>query len=168
MRAVLVLGGRLLASGKASREFKKRMSAAVSLLAHGKADVLVISGGMTRIGFPSEAETGLALVPENLREKVLIETRSRSTLENIRYARGFLEGLAITSLVVVTSASHVPRARFLVKKFLPEMYAHTSFEGVGRATLAERVREFMLHCLAVIDPYNRVFLPLLKKWFRSG
>lgn len=166
MRVVLVLGSRLLASGRMSRMFIRRVERAVSLLSRDMADLLIIAGGATRTGFPTEAEAGLAYVPTEIAGRALIEIRSRSTSENIRYVRELLGDTPITSLIVVASASHIPRVRYLISRLWPEASAAASFEAVGQVTLLERVRECALLALAIIDPANKVFLPILKKWFR--
>ena len=168
MRVILVLGNKLLLSGAMSCKFRERVERAILVLSR-TGDMLVITGGTTRAGFQAEAEAGLSLVPENLKAKTRVETESKSTSENIKFSRELLSDIVtVESLVVVTSKSHVPRTRLLVKKFWPEVYPKTSFEEVGRSTATERFVEYVLCCLAIVDPNDRVFLPLLKKFFRNG
>jgi hypothetical protein len=155
MRVVLVLGDRLLPSGDVNDAFKARMCVGVSRLLRSRGDLLVISGGTTRAGFPSEAEASLSEVPPAMLPKVLLETRAKSTVENILYTKELLDGKLINSLTVVTSAAHVPRTKKIMKRLWADVYPKTSFKSVGRATRMERVVEFILRRLDTVDPKGR-------------
>lgn len=44
------------------------------------------------------------------------ETASASTSENIRFAKGILDRLGIESVLIVSDAYHLPRARLLARR----------------------------------------------------
>lgn len=171
MRIVLALGVRLRPTGHPGPRYMLRLEKAAKLMMRGDGDMLVLSGGRTRAGLPSEAEAGLMLLPDAVQRKTILETSAKTTSENIQRARRLLTklgGQAVESLTVVTSTEHVPRVRCLVRQCWPEVYERTSFVGVGEPEFRERVREFVLGVLARIDPYDRVFLAIPRKIFRHA
>lgn len=133
----------------------------------GKEDpLLVISGGVTRPGLPSEAEGAMALVPENLRSVVRLEKKSLSTRQNLRFTRELLRDTRIDSLIVVSGYGQEQRARFLFRTIWPEVFHKLSFESVGRDTFREYLLHKLLYLLTVIDPQEKVFLPMKKYVFK--
>lgn len=171
MRIVLALGVRLQSTGEPGPRYKLRLAKAAELLMSGTGDILVLSGGRTQAGLQSEAEVGLASLPEAVQRRTILETSAKTTSENIQHAKRLLTklgGQAVGSLVIVTSTEHVPRVRCLVRQFWPEVYGRTSFVGVGEPEFCERLREFVLRILARVDPYDRVFLVIPRKIFRNA
>lgn len=111
---ILVLGHRLEA-GAASREFVARLARALDLARrHPESRVLVL-GGATSPGAPSEAEVGRAwLVGQGLDPaRIGTETRSRHTLENLRNHREDSAGPGAEALV--TSRAHLHRACLMAR-----------------------------------------------------
>ena len=88
----------------------------------GIAEHLLLSGGNvftnTLTTEPPEAEDMLAImemlrVPE---EAIWLETKSRNTYENALYSRPLLEEQGIDTILLVTSAIHMPRSVALFEK----------------------------------------------------
>jgi uncharacterized SAM-binding protein YcdF (DUF218 family) len=88
----------------------------------GKADYILLSGGNvftdTLTTEPAEAEDMLAVmqmlnVPD---EAIWLETKSRNSYENALYSRYLLEDKNISTVLLVTSAIHMPRAVALFEK----------------------------------------------------
>jgi uncharacterized SAM-binding protein YcdF (DUF218 family) len=107
----LVLGVRLPPSGRPGRAFRARLARAAGLWAADPAARIVVLGGTRPPASLSEAAAGRAVliaagVPE---EAILLETRSRHTLENLRCYRADLapEGQPV---VLVTSRTHLARS----------------------------------------------------------
>lgn len=171
MRVVLALGVGLRATGEPGPRYRLRLARAAELLMNGTGDILVLSGGRTQASLPTEAEAGLASLPEAVQKRTILETSAKTTSENIQHTKRLLtrfDEQAMESLVVVTSTEHVPRVRYLVRQLWPEVYDRTSFVGVGEPEFRERVCEFALRILARVDPYNRVFLAIPRKIFRNA
>lgn len=90
---------------------------ATQLYRAGKAQRLVITGGNVypQKGFASEAEYAKQLllewgIPE---EAILIESESRTTAQNQQNLQGLISEQGIESILLVTSALHMPRSMSL-------------------------------------------------------
>jgi len=107
--AVVVLGAAQYA-GKPSPAFQRRLDHALALYRAGGVQTVVVTGGR-RPGDPhTEGEVGRSYlirlgIPA---EQVLAETRSRTTIENLRNARVYLP--PHTPITLVTDEAHAPRA----------------------------------------------------------
>lgn len=49
-------------------------------------------------------------------DAILLEDQSTSTAENIVFARRILDPLGITSVIIVSDAYHLPRARLIARR----------------------------------------------------
>jgi uncharacterized SAM-binding protein YcdF (DUF218 family) len=118
---IVVLGGGVAAEGKLrprtepSQLTKERVLCGVDLFQRGLAPTILLSGGdATVIGVgPLEAEAmkqfAMRLgVPE---QAIVTETRSRTTQENAAEVRRLIQ--PNTSVLLVTSAYHMPRSQYL-------------------------------------------------------
>ncbi len=91
-----------------------RVLYAAQLFHMGKADHLLLSGG--RIDWSSSSTTPaeeMATILEMLgvpSESMWLETESRNTSENAQFAREILKKKDINKIILVTSASHMPRS----------------------------------------------------------
>ncbi|MDY2985490.1 MAG: YdcF family protein [Synergistes jonesii] len=102
----------------------ERLYAAVRLAAsRGGKTVMIMSGG-NAFGDRdrSEART-LAQAAREMgwRGTIMLEERSRTTAENMRYAAELVRRLGIKRLIVVTNAYHLPRATMIAKEALPDV-----------------------------------------------
>ena len=116
---IVVLGAAVGAGGGPSAALRRRVAEGVRCLEAGAAPVLLLSGGKgggKGGGGPSEAEVmrDLALAagvaagaPEG---RLVLETESRSTLENARCSARIMRARGWTKALVVTDAVHLPRA----------------------------------------------------------
>ncbi len=88
-----------------------RVRHAAHLFAAGKAPLIVASGGG-----PPDAASEASLIADLLvefgvpRNAILIEAESRTTYENARFTRVLLEQRGPQTVLLVTSALHMPRA----------------------------------------------------------
>ncbi len=99
---------------------------------------IVYTGGKV---FSNEGEEGV-LVARILSEvgisgeRVVLETASRNTIENIRYVQGILKENHYTQPILVTSAFHMPRAVLLCKRYGLEVVPYpTDFMTVSKTTV---------------------------------
>ena len=167
MRVILVLGKKLSASGKMSEEFKQQVENAIRLFLSGEADLIVFSGGVTRAGFCAEAEAAASMVPRELDGYFECETASKTTLENVVWSRELLKDFLITKLIVVTSRAHELRAKFLIRRFWPEVYPCTVYSGVA-ASPWQWIQNLVRYIPMRLYPDGRFFEPLVKRLFRNG
>lgn len=118
--AIVVLGGFMRAPSAVHKrgDFKDgvdRLLHGFRLYRAGKAPLIVISGGqvpMFGVGTETEAEAARSVleewgVPESA---ILVETRSKNTVENGTFSRDLLASRGIHRVLLVTSAYHMPRA----------------------------------------------------------
>lgn len=108
--AIVVMGAAQY-DGRPSRVFAARLDHAVSLYLAGVAPRLVVTGGKAEGDRTTEADAGRAFamslgVPA---EDILVEDRSRTTLESIRSVADLLEANGLRSAVFVSDRPHMLR-----------------------------------------------------------
>ena len=108
---IVVLGAAVGAGGGPSAALRRRVAEGVRRLEAGAAPVLLLSGGKGG-DIPAEAEVmgGLALAAGVAEDCLVLETDSRSTLENARCSARIMGARGWTKALVVTDAVHLPRA----------------------------------------------------------
>jgi uncharacterized SAM-binding protein YcdF (DUF218 family) len=112
--AIVVLGCTLRA-GAPSPALTRRVECGVALLARGVAPLLVLSGG-GRSGRPeAEAMAGLAAALGVAGERLLLEPDSRDTIGNAFNTAALLRARGLASVVLVSDAYHLVRARILFR-----------------------------------------------------
>lgn len=165
MKIYLVPGKTLLSDGTIPEDFVLQMEKAVRLLETTPDSRLVITGGVTQPGFVSEAEAGRTLVPTELWYRTIVETMSSSTRQNLKAVKKLLRHFQIDGITVISTRGHKTRTRYLFWRLWPEMLPRLSFEFVGPYTVRDRLAHALWLVLTVIDPGERIFLPL-KKFFK--
>lgn len=114
---VILVLGRHLQRDRISEVFRARLDHAVSLFAEGLAPRILVTGGMTGDARRSEADAGREyLVSRGVAEAaLLVEDRSRHTLENLFNARETLRRQGWSTLLLVSDALHLARASALAR-----------------------------------------------------
>jgi len=117
---IVILGGCVI-PGRANGKYPElnaradRIFSAIRIFNAGKASSILISGGPNSwSGLEIESEAHMIRnvlielgIPEN---SILTEERSRNTGENAQFCSAICESRGITSVILVTSAMHMPRA----------------------------------------------------------
>ena len=140
--AIVVAGCRVLPSGRPSLSLLRRTVKAVELWKRGLAPVIVLTGGVGEHP-PAEAIAAAQVarslgVPDSA---LVVEDRSRSTLENARFAH---ERLAANRVIVVTDAYHVLRCEWFFRLYFQRV------QGVGVVSpWLERARGATREALAI-------------------
>jgi uncharacterized SAM-binding protein YcdF (DUF218 family) len=154
--AVVALGGGLLAPLPPRQSVEvgdagDRLITALRLLRQGKADWLVVSGGSAslRQNDPTPGEgaqaSALALELGAPAAKIVVNLEGRNTAEELQALDALAQRRGWRSLLLVTSASHLPRAvatarRLMHVKVVPVACDFQEVEITGRATAASLIQ----------------------------
>lgn len=138
---IVVLGAK--AHGlEPGRVLRARLDRARQAYAQGLGGKILVCGGKGTDETVPEAEAMAAYlkaqgVPD---EDILLEQDSRNTRENLRFAKRIMEANGYQTCVLVTSDSHMARARLLARQEgLPATGSRAKSEGPG--AWLSRVRE---------------------------
>jgi len=113
--AIVVLGARVRPDGRPSAALERRMRVAISLYQAGAAPRLVLSGGGQRAVPEAEVMRDLALAAGVPASALIIEPRSRTTLENASETAKLLAPDGHDAVILVTDSYHAFRARLLFR-----------------------------------------------------
>lgn len=121
--AIVVAGCRVMPNGLPSLSLVRRTTKAVELWRRGLAPVIVLTGGVGKSP-PAEAVAAAGLarqlgVPDSA---LIVEDKSTSTLENVRFLRQIVK---FNQIIVVTDTYHVLRCEWLFGKRFAKV------QGVG-------------------------------------
>ena len=114
--AIVVLGGGLWKPGSLNGSSQRRVETAVDLLKRGKTHKLILSGGGTIGTEPArnaELMRAYAIELGAEADSLIIEPRSVSTFENLRFSFALAESRGLEHLGILTDAFHLERARHL-------------------------------------------------------
>jgi uncharacterized SAM-binding protein YcdF (DUF218 family) len=112
MKAIVMLGARVLPPGEASPTLARRAEKAAELYRRGLAPLVVFSGGVGR-GLPSEARVAseLAIALGVPREACVLEEASHSTWDNAHLTAPLLAARGIDEVLLVSDGYHLLRAQ---------------------------------------------------------
>ncbi len=118
MKIVVCLGKRILGR-EGDLELFSRVKKAVEIWKKYECDYIIFSGGHTG-GDKSEAEAmkSIALdlkVPE---DAIILEDKSKNTVENALYVKKIIERMEPDIIYVVTSPYHLPRTKIVFERVL--------------------------------------------------
>ena len=152
MKAALILGAAVWPDGTPSPTLRRRTLHAAALWQRGEVQAIVPCGGLGHHP-PSEAEAmrTLLLSEDVPPEAIRLEDRSRNTHENILFALPILAELGAREAVIVTDATHAPRARLIARGLgLPAASSSPPLRGGHLpTTLRQGLREIPATALAL-------------------
>lgn len=135
---IVVLGGPVPA-------MRRRTAAGVKLFKAGRAPRILMSGHGRKSIVEAEMMAALARDASVPAERVFLEDRSRSTMENARFSARIMQGRGWRTALVVTDALHLPRALLAFRAAGVEARGSAAWPGWRRdallAWLAEAVYE---------------------------
>lgn len=132
--AIIVLGAAAY-DARPSPVFEERIRHGLDLYQRGLAPRLIFTGGFGGSGArfaESEVAKRYALRHDIPDEAILIETHSRSTRQNLLYARELMRGNGINTVILVSDPLHMARALRLSREL--------GIEAVASATPSTRFR----------------------------
>jgi|SRR5215471_5586424 len=114
--AIVVLGAWVSPSGTLNLESLGRTNHAIELYRRGLAQLLVLLG--TTNGGPTEADVRaeLARLHGIPADAILTESRVHSTREKAARVKALLQSRGARTILLVTNAAHLPRARRVVER----------------------------------------------------
>ena len=109
--AAIVLGAAVWSSG-VSPVFRERINHGIDLYQNGKVRKLIFTGGQGNPGEPTESSAArdYALQSGVPLQDILIEQKSHTTYENIRYAKEVADAHGIKRVLIVSDPLHMKRA----------------------------------------------------------
>lgn len=149
--ALIVLGGGVDGDGMPAYSTRRRVAAAVELLAAGRARALILTGGLDSHwpGAPAALlmrDYALSLGAPGA--ALIVEDRSRSTLENLRFAFALARERGFGRLAIVTDAFHLERARWLAAWLGRPDIGLVAVDGLRHDGLGDRVWSILREALA--------------------
>jgi uncharacterized SAM-binding protein YcdF (DUF218 family) len=119
--AIIVLGGGVGESGKANQGYEERVEYAVNLYKKGYAKTLIFSSGyMYRFKEPLVMEA-LAVSLGVPQQEIILEDKATSTYEHILFSKKILLEHHWSRVIVVSSAYHMARVRFVARRLAPDI-----------------------------------------------
>ena len=109
--AAIVLGAAVWSSG-VSPVFRERINHGIDLYRTGKVRKLIFTGGQGNPGEPTESSAARDYALQNgvPAQDILIEEKSHTTYENIRYAKQVADAHNIKRVLIVSDPLHMKRA----------------------------------------------------------
>jgi uncharacterized SAM-binding protein YcdF (DUF218 family) len=124
---ILVLGYPTLLSGQASPEQRERVAEGVREFKAGRAEHMIFSGGPTENQFV-EGEVMAKLAEEQgvPPSAIVVEGEAQNTIQNIYFSDQIMQRRGWTSVEVVSSPSHLPRAGLILEHYHFQWKEHAS------------------------------------------
>ena len=109
--AAIVLGAAVWGTDT-SPVFRERINHGIDLYQRGKVRKLIFTGGQGNKGEPTEASTArqYALGRGIPMKDILVEEKSHTTYENIRYAKQLADAQGVRNVLIVSDPLHMKRA----------------------------------------------------------
>ncbi|MEE8455068.1 MAG: YdcF family protein [Limibaculum sp.] len=149
--AILVLGGGVDGDGVLGYSSRRRVAGAVALLQAGRARNLILTGGPDWV-HPDFSAAKLmrdhAIVLGAAPEVLLIEDRSSSTFENLRFGFALASLRGFDRLAILTDAFHLERTRALAGYFGHPDAGLVAVPGLDRDGIANRAWSILREALA--------------------
>jgi len=124
---ILVLGCPVLLSGQPSPEERERVTEAVKEFKAGRANHMIFSGGPTENQFvEGQVMANLAQAQGVPEANITVEGKSQNTIQNIYFSNQIMQQNGWTSVEVVSSPSHLPRAGLILQHYRFKWRTHAS------------------------------------------
>lgn len=153
--AVIVLGAGVEGDGRLAYSSRRRAEAAARLLAEGRTNALIFSGGLglwhpeTPAGALMRDLAAAALPPgAGLRARMAVEPNSRTTFENLRFSFAIAEAKGYRRLALLSDPYHLARAERLAAYFGQPGIGLVAAAGFEREGLQARIGTYLREAAA--------------------
>lgn len=127
-------------------------------IAKKRGGTIIFSGGNV-YGYNQKSEAEImsdCAINLGFKGKIILENKSRTTRENLKFTAKILQKEKISDLVLVTNAFHMPRSMYSALKFLPEVKIYPYSSGKitdpvfrGLPSLFPKAGSLLASCLGV-------------------
>jgi uncharacterized SAM-binding protein YcdF (DUF218 family) len=148
---IVVLGTPTLEDGQPSPEERERVNEAVREFKAGRAGHIIFSGGATTKQFvEGQSMATLAEAQGVPSSDIVIEDKATNTIQNIYFSDQIMQQKGWTSVEVVSSPSHLPRAALILERYDFQWNEHASqwppeygWKDIGRFYADEIMKTFV-------------------------
>jgi len=148
--AIIVLGAGIDPDGVLNFATRRRVGEAVALLAAGKANRLIMTGG--RPGWrkpPIGAQMrDLAVAMGAPETRVLVEDQASTTFENIRFSVPIARAAGAERIALLTDHFHLMRADLLARALTGQRFALVSADGMEHQHKMDQAKQLLRETLA--------------------
>ncbi|MEG0361632.1 MAG: YdcF family protein [Longicatena sp.] len=117
----LVLGSPTLADGQVSSIQKRRMDKALKNYKEHKVSKIIVSGGAVHNKYIEATTLKYYAISQGCNETdIFLESQSMNTYDNFRFTKELCQTNKFTSILIITSPAHTPRANFFARKFFTD------------------------------------------------
>ncbi len=152
--AVILVYGAGLQGERPGKALQKRLNTALELYEVNESATIIVSGGQGDNEVRPEAEAMKEYLCERgvPDEKVLMEDKSRNTIQNINYSFEIIKeaDLEDSTVVSVSNAFHIPRIILLCEKLGYESVPALAPDPDSRFIFATLVREYMSYVKLIL------------------
>jgi uncharacterized SAM-binding protein YcdF (DUF218 family) len=134
--AVIVMGAPLRADGQLGAALLERVTVAAQLWKQFPSSVIIVTGGVTRTGCPSEAsEMARELRKLGVNEaSIAVEELAKNTFENAEFSARIMQARRVHTAWVVTQPFHLRRAVYYCREAGIDAQGFRIVDGVQDAT----------------------------------
>jgi len=167
----IVLGYKLEPDGSLHPYLKKRLDKAKDWLASNPSGLILITGGVTREGYVSEAKVSLAYLEEKgvSREAVLLEQEALATADHPALVKRVLReaGVLVGAVIIITGDYHLARSKRIFERQWHDL-GPVTWVPISGSKWTDWIKEGILNLIFTLDPESTYIMPWLKKIFRNG
>lgn len=156
--AILVLGAKVNLDNSPSDPLYQRTSEAAQLYAEKKADYIITTGGVG-LGSIAESKIGAKVAEQKgvPKDKILPESTSHNTFQNVEEGKKIAKEHNIKSVIVISDRFHVARG-VLVAKYFGFDPVYWDFPGAGYYKKADLIRNYAREAAAIIFYVPKLYL----------
>jgi len=164
---IIIHGVKLLSDCNPHPDFISRLDKAIGISREISVDSIVVSGGKTRKQCIAEANFGAVYLQGKTSIPVVIENRSTTTIENIKFIQEKIPAGTIETLYAVIGNVNLFRTKYVYKKLWPDIYPKIVFVTAPSHNILAYLLECIYILYTLIDIREKFLVRIFKKIFRN-